>query len=130
MAIAGAAKFIEIMAEQARTDGEPTGRQNFAHFQIVEAHPSLRDNGQDRWMCWRRLERHHAVVLCYSCRQQVGERNHLIPSVERMRLTTPAVSGLRLLSGAETFVERRQFAQGNHTVFVCGGQRPASVERQ
>ena len=73
-----------------------------------------------------KIERHHAVVFVIAVDARTGgERNHLIAFVENAIDHPGKGFFIRLLSGAETFVERCQFAQGNgHRFLLCGNVQP------
>ena len=73
-----------------------------------------------------KIERHHAVVFVIAVDARTGgERNHLIPFIENAIDHPGKGFFIRLLSGAETFVERCQFAQGNcHRFLLCGNVQP------
>ena len=72
------------------------------------------------------IERHHAVVFVIAVDARTGgERNHLIAFVENAIDHPGKGFFIRLLSGAETFVERCQFAQGNgHRFLLRGNVQP------
>ena len=110
---------------QARTDGEFTGTENFAHFQIVKFihHYVITGRLTD---VLAQVERHHAVVFVIAVDTRTGgERNNLIAFVENAIDHPGKGFFIRLLSGAETFVERCQFAQGNgHRFLLCGNVQP------
>ena len=110
---------------QARTDGEFTGTENFAHFQIIEFIHHYVVTGRIADVL-AQIERHHAVVFVIAVDARTGgERNDLIAFVENAIDHPGKGSFIRLLGGAETFVERCQFAQGNcHRFLLCGNVQP------